>query len=258
MELVNRPNTESVKPDNQWDILTHKEDDEGFFSEEASAERMNQYLSSINADDFMSVVRGYRKHLNDFRQRLSEKRFKEKYDDNPDLLNVYAFSGLVKDYLSKQLEITGLDLEIKQKEYNNTEGGHLNIKDGKIYINFDYNRRGTLGDIAKVIAHEMWHAKQALSSFEMSENGSTNKTPYFDALFANYQESSSEYEGYYNQAVEKEARAFADAFERKIFSDNPSYETWMQERYCFSAEYYGRLATDKYFDSLNDWDEYDD
>ena len=251
MESIKQPNTENPKDNNQWDILTPNDDKE-FFSKEASLKRMNQYLDSINADDFMAIIRGYRKHLDEFQQKFSEEQFKEKYDDNPDLLNIYAFSSLIKDYLSKHLEISGIDLEIKQKEYNNAEGGHLNIKEGKIYINFDYHKHGTLGDVAKVMAHEMWHAKQALSSFEKDKDGSTIKTPYFDALFKDYQKSDSDYDSYHDQPVEKEARDFADAFERKIFSDNPSYEAWMQERYGLPSEFYGRLATDRYFESLDD------
>ena len=57
------------------------------------------------------------------------------------------------------------------------------------------------------MAHEMWHAKQALSSFEYDEDGITvAKTPYYDALFKNYQEAGSD--GYFDQAVEREAREF--------------------------------------------------
>lgn len=256
MESIKSQGAAESKIDNQWDILNSDENNKEFFSEAASAERIDQYLDSVSSDEFMAIIRGYRKHLDDFRQRFSEEQFKDKYDNNPDLLNVYAFSSLMKDYLSKKLEITGIDLEIRRKDYNNTEGGHINLKEGKVYINFNYHKCGTLGDVTKTMAHEMWHAKQALSSFEYNEDGITvAKTPYYDALFKNYQEVGSD--GYFDQAVEREAREFADAFERKTFSDNPSYDSWIQERYGFTSEYYGRLATDKYFDSLDDWyDEY--
>lgn len=250
MNSAELQDAEKQESNSQWDILIPDSVDNDFFSKNAFAERMNKCLNSINADSFMDVIRGYRKHLSVFQQKFSKEQFREKYDNSPDLLNVYAFSVLVKDYLSKHLRVGGVDLEIKKKDYNNTAGGHLNIRTGKIYINFDYHTNGTLGDVAKTIAHEMWHVKQAVSSIEEHEDGSVTRTPYFNALLINYTRASSDYDSYYNQDVEKEAREFADAFERKIFSDNPSYEAWMQERYGFPSEYYGRLATDIFFDSI--------
>ena len=245
-------NRENANLANEWSDLSAELERKDFFSEEAFADRMNQYLESVDADGFMSVIRGYRKHLDGFQQKFSNSRFAEKYDNNPDLLNVYAFSTLVKDYLSNCLEIKGLDLEIKEKDFNNTEGGHINLRSGKIYVNFDYHRYGTLEDVTKVIAHEIWHARQAISAFKMEEDGSAIKTPYYDALFVNYQNSTTNHEDYYNQAVEREARMFADAFQCKIFSANSSYEVWMQEKYGLPAEYYGRLATDRYMFDTND------
>ena len=131
MKSIERPNTENSDNNNQWNILAHEKNNEEFFSEEASAQRINHYLNSINADDFMAVIRGYRKHLDNFQKKFSEQKFQEKYDNNPDLLNVYAFSSLIKDYLSKHLEVNGVDFEIKKEDYDNTKGGHLNIKEGK-------------------------------------------------------------------------------------------------------------------------------
>lgn len=234
----------------QWSILNPERDREDFFSEAASAERMAPYLDSIESSEFMSIIRGYRKHLDYYRQRFSEEQFKEKYDNNPDLLGIYAFASLVKDYLSSKMKLPRLDLEIKQKDdYCDTRNGCVNFREGKIYIDC-YQWGRTLGDIAKTMAHEMWHVEQALSSFEIREDGSlVKKNPYFDALFKNYHgHRSGNFDDYYNQYVEREARAFADAFERKIFSDNSSYVVWMwKSRGDFPPEYYARLATDDYW-----------
>lgn len=86
MKSIERPNTENSDNNNQWDILAHEKNNEEFFSEEASAQRMNHYLNSINADNFMAVIRGYRKHLDNFQKNFLKRNFRKNMTITPTYL----------------------------------------------------------------------------------------------------------------------------------------------------------------------------
>lgn len=120
-----------------------------------------------------------------------------------------AMEGLA-DYVK---DVIGFEKPPRIEYYNNPErgdyGGYdpatntLHVNEYMLYEN---------DEAADTIAHELWHAHQ----HELATDPHTARDYQYQYNFANYISPSLDPEGYRNQLVEAEARAFADQFKERL------------------------------------------
>ena len=120
-----------------------------------------------------------------------------------------AMEGLA-DYVK---DVIGFNNPPRIEYYNNPErgdyGGYdpatntLHVNEYMLYEN---------DEAADTIAHELWHAHQ----HELATDPHTARDYQYLYNFANYISPSLDPEGYRNQLVEAEARAFADQFKERL------------------------------------------
>jgi len=160
---------------------------------------------------------------------LNEYNFNGKeFDQNPEQLN-----GLLTEFTENNwnnLDLDGqkeqisglfeyvnnvLDLENPPRiEYYNTvedgDYGGYNPATNTLSIN-EYMLHDSK-EAADTVAHELWHAYQ----HERASNPHTKKDFQYQFNFDNYISPGDDFDGYQNQLVEAEARAFADQFKGMI------------------------------------------
>lgn len=130
----------------------------------------------------------------------------------------------LNEYLDKAGEALGIEvgdviIEDLQAKYGEGTMG-MNNGDGNVYI--DISRINDLEDLLDTTTHEMRHQFQTevIANPDAFPGISEDTVAEWEYEFGNYIEPQYDYEGYYNQAIEADARAFADEVLNDFKSDN--------------------------------------
>ncbi|MCD8107341.1 MAG: hypothetical protein LUE20_05195 [Oscillospiraceae bacterium] len=122
--------------------------------------------------------------------------------------------GYINEYLDKAGETLGIEvgdviIEDLQAKYGEGTMG-MNNGDGNVYI--DITRLDDLEDLLTTTTHEMRHQfqKEVMENPDAFPGISDETIEQWEYEYSNYIKPGYDYEGYYNQAIEADARAFAD------------------------------------------------
>jgi len=117
----------------------------------------------------------------------------------------------LSDWLLTKLELTDApQVEFYNGGSDNGEYGYYSSDDNKLFINSEM--LGSNSEAADTVAHELWHAYQ----HQCAENPGRAKDYQYQYGFEHYIFSDVDFEGYQDQLVEAEARAFAEQLKRRL------------------------------------------
>lgn len=155
------------------------------FSEEYLKEAYEQYFTENLQEEFQA-------YLTD----IPEGKWEELSDPEKEII-IKAWA----DFLVEKLELQNPPkLEIY---YNEVPGECGNFNGESVRVN-KYELK-TPAEMFNTLAHEYWHAHQ----YERANNPKSFRDMLYYDNFRNYISPDVDYEGYYNQLLEVEARSFA-------------------------------------------------
>ena len=170
----------------------------------------NEIYEEINRE---SLEQGFENvEIEEDPERLEDSLsdFEETNWENLSLDEQKASMEKLADYVT---DVVGLDNPPQIEYYNNEQNGDYGGFDpatNTLRVNeyMLYNSE----EAADTVAHELWHAYQQ----ERAMNPQTARDYQYQYNFENYIPASLDQEGYQNQLIEAEARAFASQFKDKL------------------------------------------
>jgi hypothetical protein len=132
------------------------------------------------------------------------------------------FINRIHELISRDLEIDGVEILYKSKEYFCAEyvSAHFNPLSYRIYINEDWLIRVDVIEIIRVVAHEMRHAYQKIQvDFPdlVSKKHDKNEVETWEKEFAQYINPASDVYVYNQQAIEKDAVLYSENLINEAF-----------------------------------------
>lgn len=119
----------------------------------------------------------------------------------------------IDDMAGYVTDVIGLENPPAIEYYNNpVEGDYGGYSPSTNTLSINEYMLGDGEEAADTVAHELWHAYQ----YEHANNPSSPKDYEYQYGFENYISADVDFEGYQDQLVESEARAFAEQFKGKL------------------------------------------
>lgn len=187
-------------------------------------ERMDKYLDSITDEDLPNIIRGVRKHVEKFRQKIKANHvLYERAEEKSEFINAYFYCICLKDFLRSRLNSYDIDIIISSDTPANEEAAHIAGDDQTITMFLNPKQNLNIGEMTENLAHEMWHYKQLEMAYCPEEDIKVEDIAAYQNALENYL-SSDEFgiEENINQPIEIEAYLFGKEF-MKRFASNDGY-----------------------------------
>ena len=184
-------------------------------------DRMNKYLDLITNKDLPNIIRGTRKHVEKFRNKIRTNHilYKRAGEKN-EFINTYFYCICLKDYLQSILNSYDINIDINN-DNSIGEAAHITGDDQTITMFLNPEQNLTIEEVTNNLAHEMWHHKQLEMAYCPDEDVRIEDTAAYQEAIENYL-SASEFgiEKNINQPIEIEAYLFGREFLKRFTSDN--------------------------------------
>ena len=193
----------------------------GTFEYSQMLERVNKYLDLITDKDLPNIIRGTRKHVEKFRQKIKKNHILyERAEEKTEFINTYFYCICLKDFLRSILDSYDIDIDISSNSPTG-EAAHISSDDQTITMFLDPKKNLTIGEVTENLAHEMWHHKQLEMAYCPDEDVRIEDTAAYQDAIENYL-SASEFgtEKNTSQPIEIEAYLFGKEFLKRFASDN--------------------------------------